>query len=69
MTHLTGGLGRAVHIEERHEEGALPHRHARVELAVDADHRAVEVAREVRAVVREALPDHPTVAVLVTAVG
>ncbi|WP_405874292.1 nucleopolyhedrovirus P10 family protein [Streptomyces sp. NBC_00005] len=69
VTHLTGGLGRAVHIEERHEEGALPHRHARVELAVDADHRAVEVAREVRAVVREALPDHPTVAVLVTAVG
>ncbi|MFJ9116602.1 nucleopolyhedrovirus P10 family protein [Streptomyces sp. NPDC102394] len=68
VDRLTAGLGRAVHLEERHREGALPRRHARVEIAVRADHRAVEVAREVRAVVAEALPDHPTVAVLVTAI-
>ncbi|MER8006256.1 nucleopolyhedrovirus P10 family protein [Streptomyces sp. NPDC094149] len=68
VDRLTAVLGRAVHIEERHREGALPRRHARVEIAVRADHRAVEVAREVRAVVAEALPDHPTVAVLVTAI-
>ncbi|MFC8511501.1 nucleopolyhedrovirus P10 family protein [Streptomyces sp. NPDC057257] len=69
VAHLTRGLGRAVQIEERREEGALPHRHARVELAVEAGHRAVEVARRVRAVVAEALPGQPTVAVLVTSVG
>ncbi|MFD8306538.1 nucleopolyhedrovirus P10 family protein [Streptomyces sp. NPDC059690] len=68
VVRLTAGLGRAVHIEERHREGALPRRHARVEIAVRADHRAVDVAREVRAVVAEALADHPTVAVLVTAI-
>jgi hypothetical protein len=69
VAHLTRGLGRAVHITELQEEGSLPHRHARVELAVDADHRAVDVAREVRAAVAGVLPDHPTVAVLVTAVS
>ncbi|MFF4258152.1 nucleopolyhedrovirus P10 family protein [Streptomyces sp. NPDC001663] len=69
VAHLTRSLGRPVHIEERRQEGSLPHRHARVELAIDADHRAVDVALEVRAAVSEALPDHPTVAVLVTAVG
>ncbi|GAA3793492.1 hypothetical protein GCM10022403_029370 [Streptomyces coacervatus] len=70
VAHLTGGLGRAaVHLVERHEEGALPHRHARVEIAVDADHRASDVARQVRAAVTESLPDHPTVAVLVTSVS
>ncbi|WP_427167612.1 nucleopolyhedrovirus P10 family protein [Streptomyces sp. C1-1] len=68
VARLTAGLGRAVHIEERQREGTLPGRHARVEIAVRADHRAVEVAREVRAVVAEALADHPTVAVLVTAI-
>ncbi|WP_458242980.1 nucleopolyhedrovirus P10 family protein [Streptomyces sp. MAI_2237] len=68
VDRLTAGLGRAVHLEEQHREGTLPRRHARVEIAVRADHRAVEVAREVRAVVAEALPDHPTVAVLVTAI-
>ncbi|CCK31067.1 hypothetical protein BN159_6688 [Streptomyces davaonensis JCM 4913] len=62
------GLGRPVHIEERPAEAALPARHVRLELAVAADHRAVEVARAVRAEVTKALPDHPTVAVLVTAV-
>lgn len=69
VTHLTAGLGRAVHLEERQEENALPRRHARVELAVDADHRASDVARRVRAAVHAALPDHPTVAVVVTAAG
>jgi hypothetical protein len=39
-----------------------------VVIAGRADPRAVDVAREVRAVVAEALPDHPTGAVLVTAI-
>lgn len=68
LTGALGGLGRAVHIEEVAGEGTLPRPHARVELAVRADHRALDVAREVRAGVGEALPDHPTVAVLVTKV-
>jgi hypothetical protein len=68
VTRLTASLGRPVHIRELPEVTALPHRHVQVELAVRADHRAVEVAREVRAVVSQALPDHPTVAVLVSAV-
>jgi hypothetical protein len=67
---LTDVLGRAVHVEERPDgTAALPRRHARVELAVRADHRALDVAREVRGAVAEALRDQPTVAVLVTAVG
>ncbi|MEU9991708.1 nucleopolyhedrovirus P10 family protein [Streptomyces sp. NPDC048045] len=69
LTGSLGGLARAVHIEERPDETALPRRHVRVEVAVDADHRAVDVARQVRAAVRDALDDHPTVAVLITAVG
>jgi hypothetical protein len=69
VARLTGGLGRAVQLEERRTEGALAHRHARVEFAVDPGHRPSEVARQVRAAVRDALSDHPTVAVLVTAVG
>ncbi|MFD7936821.1 nucleopolyhedrovirus P10 family protein [Streptomyces sp. NPDC059755] len=68
VTRLTDVVGRAVRIEERQHTTALPHRHARVEIAVSAHHRAVEVARGVRAVVSEALRDHPTVAVVVTAV-
>ncbi|MEV0176436.1 nucleopolyhedrovirus P10 family protein [Streptomyces sp. NPDC050803] len=69
LTGALGGLARPVHIEERGGRGAaLPGRHVRVEIAVDADHRAVVVARAVRAKVTKALPDHPTVAVLVTAV-
>lgn len=68
LTGTLGGLGRAVHIEERQDDAAsLPRRHVRVELAVRTGHRAVTVAREVRAAVTEALPDTPTVAVLVTA--
>ncbi|MFJ1810746.1 MULTISPECIES: nucleopolyhedrovirus P10 family protein [unclassified Streptomyces] len=68
VTRLTDLVGRAVRIEERQHATALPHRHARVEIAVSANHRALEVAREVRRVVSEALRDHPTVSVLVTAV-
>ncbi|WP_329340680.1 nucleopolyhedrovirus P10 family protein [Streptomyces sp. NBC_00663] len=68
---LTAALGRAVQIEERQREdhSALPRRHVRVEVAVGADHRALDVARAVRERVGKALPDHPTVAVLVTSVG
>lgn len=68
VSALTDVLGRAVRLEERWDTtAALPRRHARVEVAVRADHRALEVARGVRAAVSEALPDRPTVAVLVTA--
>ncbi|MFD5256211.1 nucleopolyhedrovirus P10 family protein [Streptomyces bobili] len=71
VSALTDVLGRAVRLEERQVEGtaALPRPHARVEIAVRAGHRALEVAREVRSAVSDALPDQPTVAVLVTAVG
>ncbi|MDO0915957.1 nucleopolyhedrovirus P10 family protein [Streptomyces sp. DT2A-34] len=69
LTGALGGLGRAMHIEERQDEAALPRRHVRVEIAVSADRRPVEVAREVREWVGEALADRPTVAVLITAVG
>ncbi|MDT0472003.1 nucleopolyhedrovirus P10 family protein [Streptomyces griseoviridis] len=73
---VTRSLDQGVRIEERQATGgagsgggALAGRHARVEITVTADHRAVEVARQVRAAVAAALPDHPTVAVLVTSVG
>lgn len=70
VDRLTGVLGRPVHIGERRDEAAaLSRRHVRLELAVSAGHRALDVAREVRAAVEQALPGHPTVAVLVTAVG
>ncbi|MEU6993756.1 nucleopolyhedrovirus P10 family protein [Streptomyces sp. NPDC046465] len=69
VARLTGVLGRAVHIEERPATGALPRRHARVELATGRGHRALDVALAVRAAVGAALPDHPSVAVLVTEVG
>ncbi|OXY99519.1 nucleopolyhedrovirus P10 family protein [Streptomyces diastatochromogenes] len=68
LTGSLGGLGRAVHIGQRTTDTSLPHRHVRVEAAVGRDYRAVDVARQVRAAVRTALEDHPTVAVLVTAV-
>ncbi|MFF5251832.1 nucleopolyhedrovirus P10 family protein [Streptomyces leeuwenhoekii] len=70
VTRLTAALGRPVRVGEHPHarEAALPPRHVRVELAVAADHRAVEVARRVRAAVSDALPDHPAVTVLVTAV-
>jgi hypothetical protein len=56
---LTRVLGSAVH----HAEG-----HVRVELATAGDHRALDVARAVRAAVSEAVGGRPAVAVLVTAV-
>ncbi|MGP4049074.1 nucleopolyhedrovirus P10 family protein [Streptomyces sp. 2A115] len=68
LTRALGGLGRAVHIEERPGDTALPRRHVRVEIEVRAAERTLEVARAVRTTVTDALPDHPTVAVLVTAV-
>ncbi|MFD7297479.1 nucleopolyhedrovirus P10 family protein [Streptomyces sp. NPDC059897] len=66
LTGALGGLGRAVHIEDHPAEAALPRRHVRVELAVAADVRAIEVTGAVRAAVAKALPNNPTVAVLVT---
>ncbi|WP_062649844.1 hypothetical protein [Streptomyces maremycinicus] len=68
VTRLTDVVDRAVRIEEREHPAALPDRHARVEIAVSANHRAVEVAGRVRGAVSAALQDHPTVSVLVTAV-
>lgn len=66
---LTGTLGHPVHIEELPAEAALTHRHVRLEVAVAADHRTGDVARAVRSAVAGALPDHPTVAVVVSALG
>ncbi|MEU6675170.1 nucleopolyhedrovirus P10 family protein [Streptomyces sp. NPDC046925] len=69
LTGALGGLGRAVHIDELPTtDTALPRRHARVEVATDRGHRALDVALAVRTAVGEALRDHPSVAVLVTAV-
>ncbi|MEU5895311.1 MULTISPECIES: nucleopolyhedrovirus P10 family protein [Streptomyces] len=68
VTRLTGVLGRAVHFEEPPATGTLPRRHARVELATDREHRALDVALAVREAVGAALPDGPSVAVLVTEV-
>jgi hypothetical protein len=69
VLRLTGALGHPVHIEELPGDAALPHRHIRLELAVREDHRARDVARQVRTAVRATLPDHPTVAVLVSGIG
>ncbi|MFF3505153.1 nucleopolyhedrovirus P10 family protein [Streptomyces sp. NPDC003247] len=72
VTGLTAALGRAVRIEARRggTAAALSRSHARVEFGVGADHRALDVAREVRGAVAEVLRDQqPTVAVLVTAVS
>jgi hypothetical protein len=70
VLHLTGTLGHPVHIDELPgADAALSHRHVRLELAVGADQRARDVARAVRTAVRRVLPDHPTVAVVVSAIG
>ncbi|MFJ7305416.1 nucleopolyhedrovirus P10 family protein [Streptomyces sp. NPDC099088] len=70
VTRLTDALGRSVDIgTPATAESAVPRRHVRVELAVSAGFRAVEVARAVRTAVAEAARDTPSVAVLVTAVG
>lgn len=69
VTRLTGALGgraRAVHLVETGP--ALPRRHVRVEVAVTTAERVLDVARGVRVAVGESLPDHPSVAVVVTAV-
>lgn len=70
LTGALGGLGRAVHVEQRDAgaAAALPATHVRVELAVAEGHRALDVALAVRAAVTEACTDRPSVAVLVTAV-
>ncbi|MCX4453210.1 nucleopolyhedrovirus P10 family protein [Streptomyces sp. NBC_01340] len=69
VLHLTDVLGRPVHIEHvPGEDPALARRHVRVELAVAATERTVDVARAVRTAVADALPDTPSVAALVTAV-
>lgn len=56
---LTRALGTPVHVAPDH---------VRVELAADGGHRALDVARAVRAAVTRAVDGHPSVAVLVTAV-
>ncbi|MDG4858692.1 nucleopolyhedrovirus P10 family protein, partial [Streptomyces sp. T-3] len=69
---LTAELGHAVHIEQRTPPPgtvALPGRHVRVELAVRAGYRAVDVAMAVRREVSRALPGQPSAAVLVTRIG
>jgi hypothetical protein len=58
-----------VHIENvPGKDPALARRHVRVELAVAATERTVDVARTVRAAIAEALPDTPSVTALVTSV-
>ena len=67
VARLTGTPGRPVRLTVTPPgQAELSHRHVRVDLAVAAGHRALDVARTVRATVRETLPDRPTVAVLVT---
>ncbi|MGW0542696.1 hypothetical protein ACWD0D_20610 [Streptomyces griseoincarnatus] len=68
VARLTGAWGRPVRLTEQAPGTgtALPRRHARVDLAVAAGFRPLEVARAARAAAAEALPDRPTVAVLVT---
>ncbi|GAA2277411.1 hypothetical protein GCM10010415_51810 [Streptomyces atrovirens] len=68
VSRLTGVLGRAVHLTEQRGGAGPSRRHARVDLAVAADARPLDVALGVRSAVTESLPDRPTVAVLITAV-
>ncbi|WP_030858491.1 hypothetical protein [Streptomyces sp. NRRL S-37] len=68
VSRLTGVLGRSVHLTEHRGDTGLSRRHARVDLAVAADARPLEVARRVRSAVTGSLPDRPSVAVLITAV-
>ncbi len=69
VSRLTGTPAGPVRLYASGQPGgtALPHRHARVDLAVRADHHPLEVAGAVRTAVTNALPDHPTATVLVTA--
>ncbi|MFM9611193.1 nucleopolyhedrovirus P10 family protein [Streptomyces niveiscabiei] len=68
LAGVPGVLGGTVRLEERAGTNALPRTHARVEIAVHADRRTLDVAREARAAAQR-LPGGPSVAVLVTAVG
>jgi hypothetical protein len=68
VARLSGTLGRPVRFREATGGAALPRRHVQVQFAVRADHRVLDVAREVRARTAEVLSDRPTVTVLVTAV-
>lgn len=70
VTRLTGATGRAPVGFREVEAGdpALPGRNVLVQCAVRADHRTLDVAREVRARTAGLLADRPTVTVLVTAV-
>ncbi|HET9379463.1 MAG TPA: nucleopolyhedrovirus P10 family protein [Streptomyces sp.] len=68
VTRLGGTLGRPVAFREAAAgDAALVRRHVQVQCAVRADHRALDVAREIRTRTAEALPDRPTVTVLITA--
>ncbi|MEU0647311.1 nucleopolyhedrovirus P10 family protein [Streptomyces umbrinus] len=58
----------AVHITAGSGTTSLPRRHVRVEFETAASTRTLDVARAVRTRVTKALPDHPSVAALVTAV-
>ncbi|MEV7138037.1 nucleopolyhedrovirus P10 family protein [Streptomyces tauricus] len=64
VTALTG----KAHIAEAHSDTALPRRHIRVEIEVGETGRTLDTATAVRANITRSLPDHPTAAVLVTAV-
>ncbi|MCX5268834.1 nucleopolyhedrovirus P10 family protein [Streptomyces sp. NBC_00199] len=69
VTGTSGVLGRAVRLEERHDStAALPRRHVQLEITAAATPRTLDVALAVRTAVSAALPDRPTVTVLVTAV-
>ncbi|KRD10763.1 hypothetical protein [Streptomyces sp. Root264] len=69
VTGTSGVLGRAVRLEGRHDAtAALPRRHVQLEITAAATPRTLDVALAVRTAVSAALPDRPTVAVLVTAV-
>ncbi|MFE1802451.1 nucleopolyhedrovirus P10 family protein [Streptomyces sp. NPDC059517] len=55
-------------ITELHSDTALPRRHVQVEIAVDTTARTLDTAAAVRNTITNSLPDHPSTAVLVTAV-
>ncbi|MFI1314777.1 nucleopolyhedrovirus P10 family protein [Streptomyces albidoflavus] len=69
VARLNGAFGgRTGAVRMNHPAPGQP-AHVRLELAVSPGHRPLEVARAVRRAVTEALPDGPSVAVLVTEVG
>lgn len=66
LAGMPGGMGPAVRVEPG--AASLPRRHLRVEIAVSPHAHPAEVAVAVREAAGASLPDHPTVAVVVTAV-